>query len=391
MMGETEGQANFYYNMSIEQFVPLDHPLRAIRPLIDKQAIRRECRGLYSPVGRPSIPPEQLFLALVGGYLLGIASERKLVMELQCNMALRWFVGLGLEEQPWDASTFSQNRRRRFDRSGVLERLFDQTVQRAIKEKLISEHVSADGTLVRANASFKSFVPIEVAMDSEEYKKRLRSSDEKEEEKQDPPRGPEDPGNPTVDFRGEKRGNKTHRSKTDPDCRFVSKGSSGTGAYPGYTVNALMENRNRILLGVGVEIFQSSSSEERGALNLLDRAKRRFRFKPTSLGTDKGFFHEEFIGKVFRRKIEPHIAADKRGSSRLHMRVRMRQRGRPYYWSQRCRKKIEELFGEGKEYHGLRRFRRRQLYRVRQETWLIGWVLNLKRLAKLLTVQPATA
>jgi len=90
--------------MSIEQFVPLDHPLRAIRPLIDKQAIRRECRGLYCPTGRASIPPEQLFLALVGGYLLGIASERKLVMELQCNMALRWFVGFGLEEQPWDAN-----------------------------------------------------------------------------------------------------------------------------------------------------------------------------------------------------------------------------------------------------------------------------------------------
>lgn len=324
MMGETEGQPTFYYNMSIEQFVPQDHPLRAIRPLIDKQAIRRECRSLYSPVGRPSIPPEQLLLALVGGFLLGIISERKLVMELHCNMALRWFVGLGLDEQPWDASTFSQNRRRRFDRSGVLERLFDQTVKRAMQEKLISEHVSVDGTLVRANASFKSFVPIEVATNPEEYKKRLRSADE--EEKQDP-RRPQDPGNPTVDFRGEKRGNKTHRSTSDPDCRFVSKGSSGTGAYPGYTVNALMENRNRILLGVGVEIFHSSTSEEQGALSLLDRAKRKSRFKPNSLGADKGFFHEEFIRKVFRRKIEPHIAADTRGSSRVHMRVRMRQRG----------------------------------------------------------------
>ena len=387
MMGECEGHPTLYYNMSIEHFVPQDHPLRAIRPLIDKQAIRRECRTLYSAVGRPSIPPEQLFLALVGGYLLGITSERKLVMELQCNMALRWFVGLGLEEQPWEASTFSQNRRRRFDRSGVLERLFDQTVKRAMQEKLISGHVSADGTLVRANASFKSFVAIEVAMDPEEYKKRLRSSDD--EEKPDG-QGPVDPGNPTVDFRGEKRGNKTHRSVTDPDSRFVSKGSSGTGAYPGYTVNALMENRNRILLGVGVEIFRSSTSEEQGALDLIDRAKRRFRFKPKSLGADKGFFHEKFIGEVFQRKIEPHIAADTRGSSRLHMRVRMRGRGLAYRLSQRCRKKIEELFGEGKEFHGLRRFRRRQLYRVREETWLIGWVLNLKRLSKLLVAQPAT-
>jgi len=380
MMGESEGQKSFYYNMTIEQFVPADHPLRAIRPLIDVKAIRRECRDLYSPIGRPSIPPEQLFLALVGGYLLGTTSERKLVMELHCNMALRWFVGLGMEETPWDASTFSQNRRRRFDRSGVLERLFDQTVKRAMEEKLVSGHVSADGTLVRANASFKSFVPIEVAMDPEEYKKRLRSEDEQQED------GPQDPGNPRVDFRGEKRSNKTHRSTTDPDCRFVSKGSSGTGAYPGYTVNALMENRNRILLGMGVEVFRSSTSEEEGALDLLDRAKRRHKFTPQSLGADKGYFHEEFIKKVLKRKIEPHIAADTRGSSHSHMRVRMRRRGVGYRLSQRCRKKIEELFGEGKDWHGLRRFRRRGLHRVRQEIWLIGWVLNLKRLAKLLTV-----
>jgi len=384
MMGEQPGQTNLYYNMTIEQFVPADHPLRAIRPLIDVKTVRRECRSLYSSIGRPSIPPEQLFLALVGGFLLGISSDRKLVMELQCNMALKWFVGLGLEEQPWDASTFSQNRRRRFDQSGILEKLFDQTVKQAQKENLISHHVSADGTLVRANASYKSFVPIEVAMDPEEYKRRLRSSDDEEHG------GPQDPGNPSVDFRGGKRSNKTHRSMTDPDCRYVSKGNSGSGAYPGYTVNALMENRNRILLGVGVEIFHSSTSEEQGALGLLDRAKRRLRFTAVSLGTDKGYFHEEFIRGVFRRRIEPHIAADKRGSSRVHMRVRMRQRGQPYYWSQRCRKKIEELFGEGKEYHGLRRFRRRCLYRVREEAWLIGWVLNLKRLAKLLTATAAT-
>jgi len=120
MMGEANPQRAFFYNISLETFVPADHPLRPIRPLIDDRAIRRVCRDLYAPIGRPSIPPEQLFLALVGGYLLGVASDRKLVMELQCNMALRWFVGLNLDQEPWDASTFSQNRRRRFDESGIL-------------------------------------------------------------------------------------------------------------------------------------------------------------------------------------------------------------------------------------------------------------------------------
>jgi transposase len=379
MMGHADPQRTLFYQLSLETFVPQEHPLRAIRPLVDDQAMRRACRDLYAPIGRPSIPPEQLFLALIGGYLLGITSERKLVMELQCNMALRWFVGLNLDQDAWDASTFSQNRRRRFDQAGVLERLFDETVKRAMAEGLVSRHVSADGTLVRANASYKSFVPIEVALDPEEYKRRLRAQDRND------PDGPPDPGNRTVDFRGEKRSNATHRSATDPDCRFVSKGSSGTSAYPGYTVNAVMENRHRVLLGVGVEVFQGPTSEKRGCLALLARAKRRLRFTPTTLGADKGFFHADFLETLLAQAIEPHIATEPRGSAPVHARVRMRQRGLGYRLSQRCRKRIEELFGEAKDWHGLRRFRRRGLHRVRQEVHLIGWVLNLKRLAKALT------
>ena len=385
MMGDSNPQPRFYYNISLESFVPKDHPLRRIRPLIDPVAIRRECRPLYSERGRPSIPPEQLFLALIGGYLLGVTSERRLVMELQCNMALRWFVGLNIDEDAWDASTFSQNRRRRFDSAGILERLFDQTLKRAFEEGLVSRHVSGDGTLVRANASYKSFVPIEVALNPEEYKERLRQQDK------DDPDGPPDPGNRAVDFRGEKRSNSTHRSITDPDCRYVSKGSSGTGAYPGYTVNAVMENRNRILLGIGVEVFHGPLSERAGCLTLLHRARRRFRFRPKSFGGDKGFFEQKFIEALLEHGIEPHIATDTRGHAAAHRRVRHRRWGEAYRLSQRCRKKIEELFGEGKDWHGLRRLRRRRLPRVREEAFLIGWVLNLKRLAKLLTPRISTA
>jgi transposase len=375
MMGAANPQRALFYDISLETFVPADHPLRRIRPLIDDHTIRRACRDLYPPIGRPSIPPEQLLLALVGGYLLSIPSERRLVMELQCNMALRWFVGLNLDQDAWDASTFSQNRRRRFDESGLLEQLFDATVRQAMAAGLVSRHVSADGTLVRANASYKSFVPLEVVLDPEEYKRRLRAQDREED-------GPQDPGNRAVNFRGEHRGNATHRSVSDPDCRFVSKGSSGTGAYPGYTVNAVMENRHRILLGLGVDIFQGSTSEKRGCLALLDRARRRLRFRPATLGADKGFFHEDFISAVLERGIAPHIAVEPRGRTGAHARVRMRTRGAAYQLSQRCRKLIEELFGEAKDWHGLRRFRRRGRGRVQQEAYMIGWVLNLKRLAK---------
>jgi transposase len=376
MMGDSDPQRALFYQISLEKFVPSEHPLRRIRPLIDDQEIRRICKPLYSSIGRPSIPPEQLFLALIGGYLLGVPSERKLVMELQCNMALRWFVGLNLDQDAWDASTFSQNRRRRFDESGVLEKLFDRTVKRATDAGLVSRHVSADGTLVRANASYKSFAPIELTMDPEEYKRRLREEDRKE------PDPPQDPGNRAVDFRGEKRSNATHRSITDPDCRFASKGTTGTGAIPGYTVNALMENRHRILLGIGVEIFRSSASETEGCRDLLRRARRRLRIRPRTLGADKGFFNAAMIEDLLAQGIEPHIAVD-RGRQPAHARVRMRVRGQGYQLSQRARKKIEELFGEAKDWHGLRRFRRRGLFRVREETWLIGWVLNLKRLATL--------
>jgi transposase len=379
MMGDSDPQPQFFYNISLEKFVPQDHPLRRIRPLIDDAAIRKACKPLYSKFGRPSIPPEQLFLALVGGYLLGIPSDRKLAMELQCNLALRWFVGLDLDRDAWDASTFSQNRRRRFDKSGVLELLFDETVERALREGLVSRHVSADGTLVRANASFKSFEPIEVALDPAEYKRRLRARDRDDDDQGEP----QDPGNRTVDFRGEKRSNATHRSPTDPDCRFVTKRALGTASFPGYTVNALMENRNRILLGVGVETFRSSASETEGSWDLLERAKERLGYRPKTFGADKGYFVAAHIEKLLGAKIEPHIAID-RGKQPAHERVRARARGLGYRLSQRARKKIEELFGEAKDWHGMRRFRRRRLYRVRDEVWLIGWVLNLKRLATLL-------
>jgi transposase len=375
MMGDSDPQRTLFYNLSLESFVPEEHPLRRFRPLIDEAVIRKACKPLYSKLGRPSIPPEQLFLALVGGYLLGIPSDRKLVMELQCNLALRWFVGLNLDQNAWDASTFSQNRRRRFDRSGVLELLFDETVERALRAGLVSQHVSADGTLVRANASYKSFVPIEV-QDPAEYKRRMRAEDPDDEE-------PQDPGNPTVNFRGEKRSNATHRSATDPDCRFVTKRALGTASHPGYTLNALMENRHRILLGIGVETFRSSASETEGGWALVERAKERLGFQPKTYGADKGFFAAAHIKRLLGAGIEPHIAVD-RGKQAPHQAVRMRARGLGYRLSQRARKKIEELFGEAKDWHGLRRFRRRGLYRVRDEAWLVGWVLNLKRLATLL-------
>ncbi|MCS6326739.1 MAG: IS5 family transposase [Nitrospira sp.] len=372
MMGTADPQPSMFYHINLEQFVTVAHPMRKIRPLIDAERIRQLCEPLYAETGRPSIPPEQLFLALLGGYLLGVTSERALVRELTGNLVLRWFVGLDLDTDPWDHSTFSQNRKRRFTESGLLEQLFDETVALAIKQKLVSQHTTLDGTLVQANASHKSFVPIEVFLQPEDYKKRIRSLDSPAEQ---------DPGNPTITFRGERRSNQTHVSMTDPDAKLANKGN-GTAAMVGYTVNGLMENRHRLLLGINVESFRGPASETDGGRTLIDRFHRTHRQRIQTVGADKGYFAQSFLTALFRRRITPHIATKATGQEAVHQRVRRLGQTVGYRLSQRARKKIEELWGEAKCRHGFRRFRRRGLLQVRDEAYLMGWLLNLKRLAK---------
>lgn len=380
MMGTQSTQERIFHTVRIEELVPEDHPLRAIRKLINTDRIRELCRDLYcSDNGRPSVPPEQLFLAMLGGYLMGVRSDRKLIMELKCNMAFRWFVGLDIDSEVWDASTFSKNREHRFDDSAVLETLFEDTVREAMKRGWVSTHWSVDGTLVRADASHKSFVPIEVMQSPEQYRESIsgRKKAERLKKKDD-----DDRGNPTVDWRGEKRSNQTHRSTTDPDARIAKKASHET-AIPAYTVNGVMENRNRILVGIGVETWASQRSEREGALRLIAHAREELGLRPKSIGGDKAYFEKEFLRALFRCQIDPHISTMDRPRDPVHSRVKMRVRGKMYQWSQRVRKKIEELWGEAKEEHGFRRFMRRTLENVRQEALMIGWLLNLKRIARL--------
>jgi len=376
MMGTSDPQPSLFYHINLEQFVTADHPMRKIRPLIDTDRIRQLCEPLYADTGRPSIPPEQLFLALLGGYLLGVTSERALVRELTGNLVLRWFVGLDLDQTPWDHSTFSQNRKRRFTESGLLEQLFDETVAVAIKQKLVSQHATLDGTLVQANASHKSFVPIEVFLKPEEYKQRIRSLDQQQDQ---------DPGNPTITFRGERRANQTHVSTTDPDAKLANKGN-GTAAMVGYTVNGLMENRHRLLVGLNVETFRGPASETEGGRDLIDTFHQKHAMRIQTVGADKGYFAKPFLTALFRRCIKPHIAAKTTGREAVHQRVRRLSRTVGYRLSQRARKKIEELWGEAKCWHGFRRFRRRGLLQVRDEAYLLGWLLNLKRLSKLIQI-----
>ena len=213
-------------------------------------------------------------------------------------------------------------------------------------------------------------MPIEVFLAPDAYKKRIRLLDQ-------------DPGNPTVSFHGETRSNQTHVSTTDPDAKFANKGN-GTAAMVGYTVNGLMENRNRILLGINVETVRGSASETDGGRDMIDGLHKRHGTRITTVGADKGYFAKPFLTALFRRRITPHVAAKETGREAVHQRVRRMGRTVGYHRSQRARKKIEELWGEAKCWHGFRCFRRRGLRQVRDEAYLIGWLLNVKRLSKLM-------
>src|SRR5881628_2250195 len=217
MMGTTKTQTSMFQFTSVEQLVPADDPLRAIEAVIDWDVIRQKLAPHYSELGRPSIPPEQLIKAMLIGYLFGITSERRLMREIQVNLAYRRFLGLDLEAEVWHPTTFTKNRNQRFKESKIFRKLFDHVVSAAVAKGLVTaHHVSQDGTLVRANCSFKSIEPIVVVQSPKLYRKRVAR--ENPVPKEDPPRtkppgpgGPAADRNPDVNFRRQRRRNETHR------------------------------------------------------------------------------------------------------------------------------------------------------------------------------------
>lgn len=206
MRGDHEQQAGMYSYISPEQRVPTDHPLRPIRKMTDEifKQLSPRFDQLYSRVGRPSIAPERLLRALLLQVLYSVRSERMLMEQLQYNLLFRWFVGLNLDAEVWNATTFSKNRDRLL-RGEIAEEFFAAVLELAREKELLSdEHFTVDGTMVEGWASLKSFQP------KDELK---RNRDDK----------PDDPGNPTVNFHGQKRSNKTHESTTDTDLRLFKK------------------------------------------------------------------------------------------------------------------------------------------------------------------------
>jgi transposase len=348
-----------YSYLSPEQRVPADHPLRPIRTMTDQAlaGLSRKFSGMYAATGRPSIAPEKLLRALLLQVLYTIRSERLLMEQLEYNLLFRWFVGLNMDEPVWVPTVFSKNRERLLD-GDIAERFFGGVLKQAREAELLSdEHFSVDGTLIEAWASQKSF-------------RRKDSCDVKP---------PDDPGNPAVNFHGEKRSNQTHESTTDPDARLARK-SGGHEAKLAYTGNVLIENRNGLV--VDTELMQSNGTAERDAA--MRMAVRIHGDARVTLAADKGYDTKEFVSEMRHMNVTPHVSQNVRrpGGSAIDNRT---TRHAGYKISQQKRKRIEEVFGWLKTVGALRKTRHRGLFKV-------GWVFtfaaaayNLVRMRNLLT------
>jgi transposase len=343
--------------LSPEARVPKDHPLRAIRAMMDEilSQLSRRFDRMYARVGRPSIAPEKLLRAQVLQMLYSIRSERLLMEEMDYNLLFRWFVGLNADDEVWDATSFTKNRDRLLE-ADVAKEFLGVVVEQARGKGLTSdEHFTVDGTLLEAWASAKSFQP----------------KDKK------PGSLPDDPGNPTVNFRGEKRSNETHESKTDPEALSARKGE-GKEAKLSYSGNLLVENRNGLI--VDAEVFQANGTAERDAALVMLEGVRGT--NPLTVGGDKAFDTRDFVKECRHLKVTPHVTQnlDRRGGSAIDSRT---TRHPGYAISQRKRKRIEECFGWLKTIALLRKVRHRGACKVHWIFTLACAAYNLVRMRNL--------
>jgi transposase len=355
-------QQVFFSFKSIEDRIPQDHPIRPLKKLVDQalEKLSKDFDGLYSRTGRPSIPPEQLLRALLLQIFFSVRSERQLVEQLEYNMLFRWFVGLNLDDDIWNHSTFTKNRDRLLE-GEVAQRFFEEVLAMAKKQGLVSqEHFTVDGTIIEAWASHKSFQLKEGAGDDD-----------------DPPRNSGGGKNPDVDYKGQKRKNDTHESKTDPDARLCRK-SQRTGAQLGYMGHALMENRNGLVVDVRVT-HAAGKAEQMAAASMASAIKGKHR---VTLGGDKGYDSDELLGELRDLGVTPHIAKNdhERRTSSIDQRT-LRHEG--YHISQKKRKLVEQIFGWGKTIGGLRKMKHRGLELVESITTMNLAAYNLIRIRNL--------
>jgi transposase len=349
----------------LDDFVPANHPLRRIRTMVNEALVKMD--ELFSRMyeadvkgGRPSVPPEKLLRAMLLQVLFSVRSERQLMEQTQYNMLFRWFIGLSMDDPVWVPTVFTKNRQRLIEHDAVVA-FFNEVINTAEKKRWLSgEHFSVDGTLIQAWAGHKSFVRKD---------------------------GDDDAGG-TGGFKGERRSNETHESKTDPDSRLFCKGKTASELrYMGHT---LTDNRHGLV--VNAMVTHADGYAEREAAKAMIKDARQAVADPeteVTLGADKGYDAAEFIEELQRLKVTPHVAQNKSGRSSAVPDEIAATEG--YALSQRKRKLIEQGFGWAKFVGPIRQVMVRGIKKVDQLFVLTMAAYNLTRMRTLAELRPEVA
>ena len=364
MRGYENQQPQMFSYVNLEQRVPQNHPLRKLKSLVNPilKDLSPYFDFIYSDYGAPSIPPEQLLRGLLIQTFYTIRSERQLVEHIDANLWYRWFVGLGIDDDVWDASTYSQNRDRLLQHN-VAKVFFEEVLNLAKTHDLISnEHFTVDGTLIESVASLKSFKP--------------------KDKTNIPPGGGNDKKgrNKKVDFHGEKRTNETHQSTTDPESKLYRKGE-GKEAKLSYMGHVTMENRHG--LAVNTRTTEANGTAEREAsLEMIVEIKPKG--KKVTLGEDKGYDVAKHTEKLREHNVTPHVAQnDTNRKSSIDGRT---TRHEGYEISQRKRKQVEEIFGWSKTVGGIKRLKHKGL---EMADWIFTFTTAAYNLVRMIKLVPA--
>jgi transposase len=353
MRGDDQQSGHLFSYLSPEQRVPVDHPLRAIRQMTDEALcqLSPQFEAIYATTGRPSVPPEQLLRALLLQALYTVRSERMLVEQLEYNLLFRWFVGLGLDDAVWTPTTFTKNRERLLA-GDIARQFFAAVLTQARTRRLLSdEHFTVDGTLLEAWAGQKSFT---------------------RKDGTSPGPSDNDPGNPTVNFHGDRRSNATHQSTTDPDSRLAKK-TRGSEAKLAYLGEVLMDNRHGLVVDACV-VHATGTGEREAATGLLAALPPG----DATVGADKAYDTYDWVASTRQLGITPHVA--QKPYSAIDGRT---TRHAGYAVSQRVRKRVEEIFGWMKTVGGMRKLRHRGGDRVEWQFLFVAAAYNLVRLRTL--------
>lgn len=379
MRGRPDPQAQLFYSIDVESRIRPNHPLRPLKRRVE--AILRSMDDLFSQAydrgGRPSIPLERLLKALLLMALYSIRSERQLCERIDTDLLFRWFLDMTPEEEAFDPTVFTHNRPR-MDQFGITGAFFDAVLAQAIGAGLCSDdHFSVDGTIIESYASMKSFRP--------------------QDENQDGNPGDSNsfkPRNPEVDFHGEKRSNQTHASRTDPEAKLYRKGP-GKPSQLAHLGHVLSENRNGLI--VETRVTEANGTAERdAAIRMIQGYKKKHGRGPQTVGADAGYDAGEFLLRLEREEVIPHVAmtstepgdpstarADRKALIEARIRMQARQQTVEYDVSQRVRKRVEECFGWAKTIAGMNRSRWVGRWKLQQYFDVVASAYNLLRLTKL--------